>query len=68
MKLDVRGLNCPEPVLRLKEVMDKGEKNIEIICDCGSAEENIHRFALSNDFRVAKAKNSDNSITYTLEK
>lgn len=68
MTLDVRGLNCPEPVLRLKECVDSGEKHIEVTCDCGSAEENINRFALNCGFTLNKSKNADGSVVFVLKK
>lgn len=67
MEIDVRGLNCPEPALRLKKIVDSGHKNIRITCDCGSAEENIYRLATNNNFKIKKDKNSD-YVVYTLEK
>lgn len=41
--IDVRGLNCPEPVILVKKAMESGEKEIEAIADAKVAVENITR-------------------------
>lgn len=66
-RLDVRGLNCPEPILRLKNALDSGASALEVVCDCGSAEENIARFAANAGFKLQKTKN-EGAVSYKLEK
>ena len=43
--VDVRGLNCPEPVILVKKQIDKGEASIEALADSKVAVENITRLA-----------------------
>jgi TusA-related sulfurtransferase len=50
--LDARGLSCPEPVLRLKQVID-GADEIELLADNRPCVENCTRFAQSKGFRVS---------------
>lgn len=41
--LDVRGLNCPEPVIQVKKAIESGNSEIEVITDARVAVENITR-------------------------
>jgi TusA-related sulfurtransferase len=41
--IDCRGLSCPQPVLRVKEELDKGQP-FAVIVDAAVAVENISRF------------------------
>ena len=50
--VDARGLSCPEPVLRLKQVIDR-EKEIEVLVDSRVCVENCSRFAKSKGYDVA---------------
>ena len=50
--LDARGLSCPEPVLKLKQVIDGADK-IELLVDSQVCVENCSRFARSKGFRVS---------------
>ncbi|MDR0512510.1 MAG: sulfurtransferase TusA family protein [Treponema sp.] len=49
--VDALGLACPEPVLKLKEVID-GASEIELLVDSQACVENCTRFAASKGFRV----------------
>lgn len=46
-ELDVRGLSCPEPVLRLKEELDKGSKEIKMLVNEAHTVKNIKKFCES---------------------
>lgn len=44
-RLDCRGLACPNPVLRTKEVIDRGGvTRLEVLVDNAAAKENVSRF------------------------
>ncbi len=44
--VDVRGLSCPEPVLRVKEVIAGMESDrFEVITDSGASRDNVLRLA-----------------------
>ena len=49
--VDACGLSCPEPVLKLKQVIDE-ESEIELLVDNRASVENCSRFARSRGFSV----------------
>jgi len=64
--LDARGLSCPEPVIRLKKVID-GADEIELLVDNQACVDNCRRFAQSKGFR-AKVDGGSGQFTMTLLK
>ncbi|WFD09706.1 sulfurtransferase TusA family protein [Tepidibacter hydrothermalis] len=44
IKVDVRGMSCPQPVLITKNAVNSNPKEIEIIADDNTAVNNISRF------------------------
>ena len=63
--LDVSGLSCPEPVLKLKQVID-GADEIELITDSQVCLENCSRFTKSKGFRVTvEGENGQYTLTLT---
>lgn len=66
--LDVRGLSCPEPVLNLKPLCEKGESAIKVLCSCGAASDNIKRMASHYGYKVTQVSQNDGEITYHLLK
>ena len=50
--VDACGLSCPEPVLKLKKVID-GADEIELLVDSQACVENCSRFARSKGFSVS---------------
>lgn len=67
-QIDVRGLSCPEPVLRARAAMDKlsqGEQ-VELILDSQTSLENVSRAAKSMKCDlVADEPGSDIKIVLT---
>ena len=55
-KLDVCGLNCPEPVLLVKREMVSGEKEIEVISDAAVAVENIARLCSKMGYEMKQSQ------------
>jgi selenium metabolism protein YedF len=50
-EIDCRGLNCPAPVLKTKEAIEKeGLTGITVIVDNEAAKENVSRFLKTNNF------------------
>jgi len=44
-RLDCRGLACPHPVLKTKELLDQGEApHLTVLVDNPAAQENVGRF------------------------
>jgi TusA-related sulfurtransferase len=50
--VDACGLSCPEPVLKLKQVIDKADE-IELFVDSQVCVDNCDRFARSKGFEVS---------------
>lgn len=57
--IDTRGYACPEPVIMTKNLVDKGEKKIEVMVDTTVAKENVSRFLISNGYKVTVSENND---------
>ena len=67
--LDVRGLNCPMPVLAVqREVRANAPKNLEVIADHMTAVQNITRFGNSQGYRVEYHENDDGEFVIKLSK
>ncbi|MBC2575166.1 sulfurtransferase TusA family protein [Peptostreptococcus canis] len=43
-EIDVRGLSCPEPVLRVKNELDSGEEELLVIANEAHTVKNITKF------------------------
>ncbi len=52
MKLDTSGLSCPEPVLKTKKALKSSPKNLEVIVDNTTAQQNVIRFLKSQTYKV----------------
>lgn len=57
--LDTRGYACPEPVIMTKELVDKGDKKIEVLLDTNVSKENVSRFLTSNGYNVKITEEGD---------
>lgn len=68
VELDVRGLSCPEPVLNLKPLLDKGENEIRVLCSCGASSDNIVRLATTNGYVVESQKEQGEDLEFILKK
>jgi len=51
--MDLRGLPCPQPVLRVKKALEEGNKYLEIIVDNETALNNLLRFASSRNITAS---------------
>jgi len=58
MKVDARGLSCPEPVLLTKKALDK-EKKAVVLVDNTTALQNITRFATNAGYSVQQQQIGD---------
>ncbi len=67
--LDVRGLNCPMPVLAVqKEVKANAPKTLEVLADHMTAVYNITRFASSQGYTVDCRETEDGDYRLLLQK
>ena len=67
--VDVRGLNCPEPILLTLEAlqgMPGGE--LVVLVDTGTSQENVIRLVTKNGWKVTDEKQPDGSRRLTLKK
>ena len=64
--VNVCGLSCPEPVLKLKQAID-GADEIELLVDNQASMENCSRFARSKGFSVL-VNSAAGQYTMTLTK
>ena len=56
-QLDCRGLACPNPVLKTKELIDRGEADrLTVLVDNPAAQENVSRFLERSGFAVTVAQ------------
>ncbi len=44
IKLDARGMSCPQPVLLVKNALGSGQPSVEVMVDNVTAKNNIFRF------------------------
>lgn len=51
IKVDVRGMSCPQPVLITKNALTSNPKEVEIIVDDNTAVNNISRFLKSSGYK-----------------
>jgi selenium metabolism protein YedF len=65
-KIDVRGLACPGPVLRLRELLDAGERQLRFHVADQLARSNVTRFAASRGAEVAVEDPGDGSFVLTI--
>jgi len=67
--LDVRGLNCPMPVLAVqREVKANAPKKLEVLADHMTAVYNITRFGNSQGYTVKYTETPDGDYAITLTK
>ena len=67
--LDVRGLNCPMPVLAVqREVKENSPKTLEVVADHMTAVYNITRFAASQGYAVKTEETAEGDYCLTLTK
>ena len=68
-QIDVRGLSCPEPVLRTgDELRALGAGRLEVLLDPGTAHDNVVRIAERAGWRVAEQAQAGDGLRVVLEK
>lgn len=50
--IDARGLSCPQPVILLKQALDKKPSSLQILVDNRTSLENTTRFAENAGYRA----------------
>ncbi len=67
-ELDCRGLACPGPVLKTKELADTGAHEISVLVDNEAAKENVSRFMTNQGFDVTIEAGSGGFIVIGVKK
>ena len=63
-QLDARGLSCPDPVLLIRQAMQRGDACYEMVVDNHSARENVTRYAEHQGYAVTvRQEGSDYTLT-----
>lgn len=57
--IDARGLDCPKPVMKAKEAVEKGEKAFAVWVDNEVAVSNVTRFLEGKGFSVKRGEKDD---------
>lgn len=57
--LNCRGMACPQPVIRSRELVDAGIAELEVLVDNEPAAENVERFLRGRGYSVDRAKEGD---------
>ncbi|MEG0308601.1 MAG: sulfurtransferase TusA family protein [Clostridium sp.] len=52
VKIDARGMSCPQPVLMAKKALGENKDGFEILVDNNVAKENVSRFIKNVGFKV----------------
>lgn len=61
--IDATNLNCPAPVLKAKDFIEKNNpKNLKIIVDNEAAQQNIQRFLETKGFKTKTKKQEENFV------
>ncbi|MDE6885796.1 MAG: sulfurtransferase TusA family protein [Helicobacteraceae bacterium] len=68
IELDVRGLSCPEPVLNLKPLCERGEREIKVLCSCGASSDNIKRMTQHYGYKIKSEEKNNNDLIYHIIK
>jgi len=66
--IDVRGLSCPLPVLKVKKSIDQGACELKVTGSAQVAFENVTKFARSQGFQVKVISHSPHDWEIELKK
>ena len=69
IKVDARGLSCPEPVVRVEKAIKKIKNGtIEVLVDTTTARENVLRLAKHSGWTAVVAEQPPDTFLVTLKK
>lgn len=67
LRVDCRGLGCPQPVLATKEALDAGNRLLEVVVDNEAAKNNVTRFAQDRNCTVASSEPENGCWTLSVK-
>ncbi|MCI6276488.1 MAG: sulfurtransferase TusA family protein [Clostridium sp.] len=53
VRIDARGMSCPQPVLMTKNALEKNPKGLEVMVDNNTACRNVERFMKNLGYSVS---------------
>lgn len=59
LKVDTRGMSCPQPILMTKNALQNNPNEIIILIDNKAAETNVSRFLKKNGYNIEEIVNND---------
>ncbi len=59
IKVDARGLSCPQPVILAKKAIEQGTFPVEVVVDNATSVENVRRMAEKNGCAVTVNNSKD---------
>lgn len=59
MKIDARGMSCPQPVLMVKKATAEKPNQIEVLVDNITAQNNVERFLKNSGYSQIKVTEKD---------
>ena len=67
--IDARGLSCPQPALMTRQALQGSAKGtVEVLVDCGTAQENVSRLAEKAGWTVAVEEQPEGTCRIVLKK
>lgn len=62
LKIDTRGMSCPQPVLMTKKMIDEKTLSVEILVDTHAARNNVERFLKNAGFNTIAVVSQDDDM------
>ncbi len=67
--VDARGLSCPQPAMLTRQALQKSDTGtLEVLVDCGTAQENVSRLAEKSGWAVVVEEQPEGSCRIVLTK
>ncbi|WP_115641284.1 sulfurtransferase TusA family protein [Clostridium putrefaciens] len=64
VKIDARGISCPQPVLMTKNALINNPIEVEITVDNATAKNNVERYMRQSGYSVSSKNIEDDFILY----
>lgn len=64
VKIDARGISCPQPVLMAKNALMNNPKEVEVTVDNATAKNNVERYMKQSGYSVSSTNKEDDFILY----
>lgn len=62
VRVDARGMSCPQPVLMAKKTLENNKNGFEILVDNNVAKENVSRFVKNAGLKVLVKEINDDFL------